>query len=126
MRAARIVMSKIEVKYSDCLDREWLQKKQFTDDAQRMLRSVGERARERGMFGVLPPSLLLWTMLRWERKIGIVVLERCGVNLKELERDVEAELELLPPTHERQILDFGKICEIAVFACEEAKGLGYN
>ena len=43
-----------------------------------------------------PAVVMLWAMVRWERKLGIVVLETCGVDLKLLEQDIEDVLNAWP------------------------------
>ena len=72
---------------------DWLlEERQFTDSARLIVRQAGSRAQNRGFDHVDASSyavLLLWTMIRWERKIGLVALETMGVDLEMLAREID-------------------------------------
>ncbi len=105
---------------------EWMSEHHFTDSARRFINDADARSGDRGMFGEIPPLLLLWTMLRWERKIGVVVLERCGIDLAVLERDVESELESAWDSDWRHGIDLIHLMSVAKQAANEAAALGHN
>lgn len=59
----------------------------FTDSAQRIVKQIVERAGDRGvlyMYAEVLVPLALWTLIRWERKVGLAALEAIGVNLHDL------------------------------------------
>jgi len=60
-----------------------------------MVEQAAHRARDRGLHYVDAASyavLLLWTLIRWERKVGLVALERMGVDLERLARELDGIL----------------------------------
>lgn len=103
---------------------QWLTERHFSDNARRMIRDVHARATDRGMFGELPPVLILWALLRWERNLAINVLERCGVNTRQLEADVERELNASPAGESLDGFDLFQVRRIAEEAVDEAECLG--
>jgi len=115
----------IESNY-DYLTNDWLEDHRFTTSAVLFLQQAGRRGTDRGMFGVLPPLLLLWSMLRWERKLGIAVLDECGVNRRLLEEDVDQELSAYPRSDHYHYVDYSRIGEVAALAIQEACRLGHN
>jgi ATP-dependent Clp protease ATP-binding subunit ClpA len=67
----------------------------ITDPARRVLQQASERAADRGLHvldGPIFSALVLWTLLRWERKVGLVAIEHTGANLVDLAQDVDALL----------------------------------
>src|SRR5580692_6123537 len=104
----------------------WLSEHQLTDSARRFMRDAESRSGDRGMFGKLPPLLLLWTMLRWERKIGVIVLERCGADLAMLEREIESELESARDSDWRSGVDLVHLQSVAKRAVDEAAALEHD
>src|SRR5437899_1046990 len=108
------------------LSEDWLRTHHFTTDARHVIETVLGRAAARGMLGRLPVALLLWSLLRWERKVGLSTLEACNVDLQALEKDVAERLrDYSGPCDSRQV-DCAQISEIAAWAAEEAKGLGHR
>lgn len=74
---------------------EWTERR-ITDSAQRILRHVRDRAGDRGLHVVDEsslPMMVLWSILLWERKVGLVALERTGVSRFELVRDLDELLD---------------------------------
>ena len=72
-----------------------LEERQFTDSARLIVENAPHRASERGLHHVDPSSyvaLLLWTLTRWERKVGLMALETMGVDLDQLARDLDGDL----------------------------------
>jgi hypothetical protein len=66
----------------------------FTDSAKRAVCHIAERALDRGMHaGELTPAtagmLAVLSILRWERKVGLVALERMGVDRDGLARELD-------------------------------------
>jgi ATP-dependent Clp protease ATP-binding subunit ClpA len=119
-------MKGIESRDYDYLTRAWLQDHRFTTNAIKMIQHATDRALDRGIHGELPAVLALWAMLRWERKIGVVVLEQLGVDLRMLEMDVESEWQALPPSHWRDGQDGRKIGNVVLLACEQSRALGHD
>jgi ATP-dependent Clp protease ATP-binding subunit ClpA len=70
----------------------------LTDSAQNILTQVHSRAYDRGS-GLHRPDeativlLVLWSVLLWERKVGLVALEQAGVNRFDLARDLDRLLD---------------------------------
>ena len=62
--------------------RDDLSKRGFTDSAVRIIQQILSRASERGLVDLNDATiamLALWTLIRWERKVGLVALETIGV-----------------------------------------------
>jgi len=74
---------------------EELQAFPLTCDVHHIINQIGGRAAGRGF---TPRQfsdvvlLIFWALLRWERKVGLVALERLGVDLVDLSQDVNARL----------------------------------
>jgi uncharacterized protein (DUF433 family) len=124
--AERKAKGRIDVTCPDCLTRGWLQEHRFTSDAIRVLDDADERASARGMLGELPDALVLWAMLRWERKVGVTALAACGVDLGSLEKTVDEGLQTQRGFSHPLTIDYTGIGNIAIWAVEEAKGLGHQ
>jgi ATP-dependent Clp protease ATP-binding subunit ClpA len=105
---------------------QWMTGHGFTNSARRFIHDSESRAHDRGIFGSLPPLLVLWTMLRWERKSGVAVLEESGGDIALLERDVEIELQSFPKGTRRNGIDLVHLKAIAKQAVEEAALLGHK
>ena len=60
-----------------------LQECRFTDSARRTLGETVGFALARRIHGVVPHVALLWSLLVGERKLGLIVLEACGLDLSE-------------------------------------------
>jgi len=124
-----------------------LSNRHFTTSAIDIVEQLTSRAADRGMLSEATeqtvPMLLLWSILRWERKVGLVALERMGVEVDTLARDVDRALSAacgevrqhaVPPR--RQVLPSGQIVVVADFnapvkpllaaAEHEALGLGHR
>src|SRR5688572_6421021 len=82
-----------------------LSDRHFTDSAINIIAQLGPRAIERGISTEINDQtilmLALWTVLRWERKLGLVALERLGVEANAMATDVDWELNVAC-TEERQ------------------------
>jgi hypothetical protein len=89
------------------------------------------------------PMLALWSVLRWERKVGLVALERMGVETVALAHDVgraldvacaeirqrtgPPKLQTLPSGQRGIVVDFRTPLAPLLSAAEhEALGLGHN
>jgi ATP-dependent Clp protease ATP-binding subunit ClpA len=103
----------------------WLQERSFTRDASLVLAHSVQRASSRGMLGVIPPSIVLWSIIRWEKKLGISILESCGANSRFLEEEIEADL-TRQPSHGQLVMDFDEVSKIALAAYSESRKLGYK
>jgi ATP-dependent Clp protease ATP-binding subunit ClpC len=65
----------------------------FTTNAISIIDQLEERATARSVnLGSLLPDLLLWTILRWEKNIGVAALELLGVNCWELQQRLDSFL----------------------------------
>jgi len=76
--------------------------RRFTDSAQRIVQQISRRANDRGLFcedDATVTALALWTLIRWERKVGLVALERMGVDLHGLADKLDARLSRLADLH---------------------------
>src|SRR5262249_12847121 len=74
---------------------DWNQRR-ITDSAQRILKQIPSRASDRGLHvvdGVSIVMLALWSVLLWERKVGLIALERSGADRFDLVRGLERLLE---------------------------------
>ena len=72
-----------------------LAKRRFTDAAIRIVNVAADHAIDRGLHVVDQDSyatLLFWSLIRWERKVGLIVLETIGVQLRELTDQVDVIL----------------------------------
>ncbi len=76
-------------------DRQSLGARGFTQDAVKVVEDAGSRAHARGLLLVRSPpvdALVLWSLLRWERKLGKVALEQLHVDVQRLENELDDEL----------------------------------
>src|SRR5688500_12254915 len=75
---------------------EELSARHFTTSAVHIVEQLWPRAADRSMSTEVTeqtaPMLALWSVLRWERKVGLVALERAGVQVDALARDVDRAL----------------------------------
>jgi hypothetical protein len=129
------------------MQKEQLAARHFTTSAIHIVEQLGPRAADRSIHTELTeqtiPMLALWSVLRWERKVGLVALERVGVEIDSLARDVDRALEAAceevrrrtgPP--KLQTLPSGQRCMVVdsqaplapllVAAEHEALGFGHN
>ena len=95
-----------------------------TDHAKRMIVDSVDRTFDRGIWGVVPPVVLLWSMLRWERKFGTIILERCGGPLELMEKRIDLELSRLSQLPLTPLIDFRNLTQLIHVASEEAAGMG--
>ena len=75
----------------DDLKREWCRRR-LTTSAIDLLEQIPKRSGERGLHVVDGESIVmlaLGSILLWERKVGLVALDRLGVNRFELARDLD-------------------------------------
>ncbi|MFO0911420.1 MAG: Clp protease N-terminal domain-containing protein [Pirellulales bacterium] len=68
--------------------------RRLTDSAQRVIRHIADRALDRGMVaGELTEGtagmLAVLSILRWERKVALAVLEQLGADLDRLAREID-------------------------------------
>ncbi len=102
---------------------EWLRSARFADSAIMMLEHSIHRGLDRGLIGKLPVALVVWSMLRWEQKLGVTMLKQTLSNFGAFESDVEALLhvdELLP------MLYVANIDKVACAAKRESERLGHQ
>jgi ATP-dependent Clp protease ATP-binding subunit ClpA len=100
----------------------------FTDAAIQVLDDGQLLATTQNISGEVPPVVVLWCVLRrWNRsgRLGLAVLEACGVDRQSLERDIEAALR---PRFGSAGPGLGleRIYQAALRANEEAASLGHN
>ncbi|MBV9125744.1 MAG: hypothetical protein JO112_20535 [Planctomycetes bacterium] len=100
----------------------------FTEAAIKVLDDVEGLANTRKISGAVPPVVVLWCVLRrWNQsgRLGLVVLEACGVSRESLEHDIEEELR--PRFGSSGLgVDLGTIHQVVLKAHEEAATLGHN
>jgi len=129
------------------MQKQDLSARRFTTSAIHIIEQLGPRAADRSMASAVTPSsltmLTLWSLLRWERKVGIVALERMGVEVDALARDVdralsaeceeiarlagEPEWRALPSGRPAVVVDFDRPLEpILATAEHEAMDLGHT
>ena len=124
-----------------------LSARHFTTCAVYVVEQLWPRAADRSMSAEVTeqtvPMLVLWSVLRWERKVGLVALERMGVDVDALARDVDRALDeacaefrrmngpprvqTLPSGQRGIVLDFRAPLTPLLDAAEhEALGLGHT
>ena len=100
----------------------------FTTAATDVLEDAAHLAVALCLFEAVPPVVVLLGVLRRageNGRLGLAVLEGCGVDRQLLELDIRQALD--PQVGTRgNVLDLGKVCEVASRAEEEAAGLGHN
>jgi ATP-dependent Clp protease ATP-binding subunit ClpA len=70
---------------------KWCQRR-LTDSAQHILAQIPSRAHDRGLLAVDSECiaiLALWSLLLWEHKVGLVAIERSGVDRFDLIRGLD-------------------------------------
>ena len=120
--------------------------KHFTTCAVHIVDQLWPRAGDRNMVTELTeetvPMLCLWTLLRWERKVGLVVLDKIGVDLNPLAHDIDEALDaacadVLEQTGPRKFQTLGSehyividerkpLMPLLAAAEHESIGLGHN
>jgi hypothetical protein len=129
------------------MNEEELSARHFTSSAIDIVEQLWPRAADRGMSTEVTeqtvPMLALWAILRWERKVGLVALERMGVEVDALARDVERalnaacaeirrqngppRLQTLPDGRRAVVVDYqAPLAPLLEAAEHEALGLGHN
>lgn len=72
----------------------------FTTDAIAILDQLEPRAAARGInLSISLPDLLLWTILRWEPKVGVAALELMGINCWDLQKYLDLFLKTKSNCH---------------------------
>jgi hypothetical protein len=77
---------------------ERLNENKLTSTAQFILEQVPRRAVDRGMLVMDESAILfltLWTLLLWERKVGVIALEKGGIDRLELARYIDDSLTMM-------------------------------
>jgi len=119
----------------------------FTTSAIHIVEQLCPRAADRSMSTDVTertvPMLALWAVLRWERKVGLVALERTGVEVDALASDIDRALaaacaefrrvigppplQTLPSGQRGIVVDFhAPLAPLLDAAEHEALGLGHN
>jgi len=68
----------------------------LTDSAQHIVDQIPTRARDRGLFFLDSASIValtLWSLIRWERKVALAVLEGMGVDMSRLTSQLDSFLD---------------------------------
>ncbi len=112
------------IKNIELLSPDYLHANMFADDAVRVLGDTIDRARDRGLTGDIPESLVFWSLLNWEKKMGLAALEHAGADCELLRRDVGKELDGLKPDRSTEDLDFRAVCELASSARDVSQACG--
>jgi ATP-dependent Clp protease ATP-binding subunit ClpA len=100
-----------------------LREQRFTEEAVRLLKHAVDRGLARGHCGVLPPALVLWSLLRWEIHSGTAVLLGCLSDPGRFEQDLDLTLRGLVSPGAGD-LDCSSLAELARAASAEAALLG--
>jgi hypothetical protein len=124
-----------------------LSARHFTTSAIHIVEQLWPRAADRSITTEVTeqtvPMLALWSILRWERKVGLLALERMGVAVDALAGDMDRALDVACAEIRRQagplefqtlssgqraiVMDFNTSLEPLLTAAEhEALGLGHN
>lgn len=122
-----------------------LSARHFTTSAIHIVEQLLPRAADRSMEVTeqTVTMLALWSLLRWERKVGLVALERMGGEIDALAREVDRalseacaeihqrtgppKLQVLPSGQRAIVVDFNTPLEPLLAAAEhEAIALGHN
>jgi ATP-dependent Clp protease ATP-binding subunit ClpA len=93
---------------------KWFQRR-LTDSAQHILAQIPSRAHDRGLLAVdseCIAMLALWSILLWERKVGLVAIEQSGVDRFDLIRGLDR---LLAQKSSENPLAYDKERDILVF-----------
>jgi len=127
------------------MENEKLAARNFTQSATHIIEQLCPRAADRRMSSEATEQtvnlLALLAILRWERKVGVVALERMGVNIDKLARDVDEalsaacaevrqkagppEYQTLPSGQRAVVIDFDTPLE-PLLATSEAEALGMD
>ena len=119
--------STVKVINASFLEQNWLKEHKITDNNNKILKQAVERAIARSIYGVVPPIILLLTILRWEKKVGKVIIEMCGVDLFEVEKFVDKYLAgLANELSGGKFIDFRDVLEVVERACVEANALSHD
>lgn len=110
----------------DTLKPSHLREKRFLDDAILILGQISARAAFRGMTGELHAALVLWSLLRWEKRPGTEILLRCGARLQVLETTTDALLREHTSDPPCDVMDFARISEVVRESERQAQQLGHN
>src|SRR5262249_2137478 len=121
-----LTMDEPTIQVRNSVSSQWMTDHRFTDSARRFIHDAQSPASDRGISGKVSPVLILWAMLRWERKVGMTVLEFCGVDVSALERDTELELRSFPAGTWRDGIDLIHFKTVATQAVEEAELCGHH
>jgi ATP-dependent Clp protease ATP-binding subunit ClpA len=127
------------------MDNAKLAARNFTQSAIHIIEQLCPRAADRRMSSEATEQtvnlLALLAVLRWERKVGVVALERMGVNIDKLARDVDEalsgacaeirqhagppEYQTLPSGQRAVVIDFDTPLE-PLLTTAEAEALGMD
>jgi ATP-dependent Clp protease ATP-binding subunit ClpC len=129
------------------MQNEDLASRQFTTSAIHIVEQLWPRAADRSTSTEITEQtvlmLALWSVLRWERKVGLVALERLGVEPDALARDIDRamhaaceevrqrtgppKLQTLPSGRRGILVDYHTpLAPLLAAAEQEALGLGHN
>src|SRR5262245_42365426 len=111
-----------------------LSARRFTSSAIHIVEQLWPRAAARGISSEVNEHSLrmlrLWSLRRWERKVGLVALERLGADLAALAREVDQALSEAcaeARQHPGTVEDFDAPLEPLLGAAEqESRGLGHD
>jgi ATP-dependent Clp protease ATP-binding subunit ClpA len=116
----------IKVTNAPHLVSEWLSAHGFTDDAREVLERTRKHALQHPTPGEVSPMVVLLSLLRWERRLGLTVFEECGGNRRALTQDIISELCSAGEVAAEPVLNMRAVSDIAAVAVEEARTLGNN
>ena len=117
---------RVELRNGEFLRTDYVRRHGLTRCAQTILQHTMERSLLRGITGEVPALMILWSMLRWEKRVGLAIIELCGVDLRSLEQDVENKLDEYISGSKCPTLDFIRIQEVVEAATKEAADLRHD
>jgi ATP-dependent Clp protease ATP-binding subunit ClpA len=129
------------------MSKQDLSARHFTTSAIHIVEQLKHRAADRGMLWEIDAPMItmlaLWSLLRWERKVGLVALERLGIEPDALAQAVNQALstacsekrrqgerpkyQILPSGQKAIVIDFDTPLEQLLVAAEsEALAMNHN
>jgi len=114
------------LKNASTMQRDFLQNSRFTTEAADVIATVFPRTCSRNLFGLVPPTMLLWSILRWEKSLATFALEQLGVDLSAMESSLDNVLNEAVGTTEdyfQQSIDFVLIEQMIKQALHESQSM---
>ena len=108
---------------SDRYTAEWMRAHKVTDDAIYMFLDAQKRVIARVYLGDVSPLIVLWTILRWERKLVRSAIEELSGDLHQLEIAVDEELTNAAKESTELVMDLTRVGQLIDGSIAEAAGM---